>query len=220
MTQIKEALSASQILVTLERTRQKPTSAPPSQNEARMRCWASKWLNLKQGNNPKVPQLELTVATFCAGIWQDSAHGRLLVLAGPNASAKTLCAEGVARWIRHVGHGKQWMPRAGEVKLIDCVFWPWAELLDNFKNGGWDVMRDLFDVTVLILDDLGAGHDPTGVGTDKLCQMLSRRQRRWTLVTTNLSPDSWEDKFDKRIASRLLRNSLIVDLSDVPDFNA
>jgi hypothetical protein len=44
----------------------------------------------------------------------------------------------------------------------------------------------------LIIDDLGAGHDPSGVGTDKLCQVLSRREEMWTLITTNIMPVAWQ----------------------------
>jgi len=99
------------------------------------------------------------------------------------------------------------------------LYWHWPELLDNFKNGGWDVVEDLFSAPVLILDELGGGHDPSEVGVDKLCQVLTRREFKWTLITTNISPENWEQQFDKRVASRLLRNSTIIDLSDVPDYS-
>jgi DNA replication protein DnaC len=76
----------------------------------------------------------------------------------------------------------------------------------------------MFTAPMLLLDELGGGHDPSRVGVDKLCQVLSRRETRWTLITTNILPAAWEQAFDRRVASRLLRNSTLVDLSDVPDF--
>ena len=103
---------------------------------------------------------------------------------------------------------------------MDCVYWSWPQLLDTFKNGGWDVVEDMFSTSVLIIDDLGAGHDPSGVGTDKLCQVLSKRERMWTLITTNITMDHWKDQFDQRVASRFIRGSTIVDLSSVPDHHS
>ena len=123
------------------------------------------------------------------------------------------------RWIALVGHGRQFVKSAGNISHINCVYWHWPHLLDVFKAGGWDVVEDMFSATVLIIDDLGAGHDPSGIGTDKLCQVLSRREEMWTLITTNIMPEAWQQKFDRRVASRFMRNSTLVDLSDVKDFN-
>jgi len=75
------------------------------------------------------------------------------------------------------------------------------------------------NVPCLVIDELGGGHDPSGVGVDKLCQILSRRENMWTLITTNITASAWESKFDRRVASRFFRNSVHVDLGDVPDFS-
>ena len=80
-------------------------------------------------------------------------------------------------------------------------------------------MNDLFSATLLILDEIGGGHDPTGFGVDKLCELLSAREQKWTIVTTNITPAAWPQIFDRRITSRFFRNSTIVDLTGVPDFS-
>ena len=141
----------------------------------------------------------------------------MLVIAGTNGTGKTHVAKAVSRWIGHVGRGKEFIV-SNRLCRLECVFWRWPELLDAFKAGSWDIMEDLFHAPVLILDDLGAEHDPSGVGIDKLCQVLSRRERMWTLITTNITPDNWRTRFDKRVASRMYRNSTLVDLSGVPDY--
>lgn len=92
-------------------------------------------------------------------------------------------------------------------------------LLDRLKAGSWDLVQDCMSIPVLVIDELGGGHDPSRVGVDKLCQILSHRENKWTVITTNILPAAWEENFDRRVASRLLRNSTIVDLSDVPDFS-
>lgn len=145
--------------------------------------------------------------------------GRMLLLYGENGSGKTHCAKAVYRWVAKVGLAKQFVRRVNHISHLDCVYWHWPKLLDTLKNGGWDVIDDMFDTTLLIIDELGGGHDPSGVGVDKLCQVLSRRENMWTLITTNILPAMWEQAFDRRIASRLLRSSKHIDLTAVPDFN-
>jgi DNA replication protein DnaC len=146
-------------------------------------------------------------------------RGRLLVLYGENGTGKTHCAKAVYSWARTCR--LQYVETPGQVDLLSAhsEFWAWPELLDAFKNGNWDIVRELNECALLILDELGGGHDPSGVGTDKLCQVLSRRENKWTIVTTNSIPESWEEKFDRRVASRFFRNSIIVDLTGVPDFS-
>ena len=145
-------------------------------------------------------------------------HGRLLVIYGVNGTGKTHCAEAVYWWAKRTH--LQYIARPDHINLLsaDTVMWSWPELLDVFKNGHWSVVEELKDCALLILDELGGGHDPSFVGVDKLCQVLSRRENKWTLVTTNIAPSSWPEKFDLRIASRLMGNSTIIDLTGVPDY--
>jgi DNA replication protein DnaC len=175
-------------------------------------------LKLETARHPKLKELEEETGRFCFEVWAHPQLGRMLVLAGSNGTGKTHCAEAVRRWVASVGHGKQFVKRPNHISHIDCTFWRWPALLDALKNGGWDIIEDLFDATVLIIDDLGAEHDPSKIGTDKLCQILSRRENMWTLITTNIIPVHWQQQFDRRVASRLFRNATLVDLSDVPDF--
>lgn len=156
---------------------------------------------------------------FCGEMWREPTKGRMLVLAGENGSGKTHCAKAVRNWVQAVGYGNQFIERENHISHLDCLFWHWPGLLDTFKGGGWDVVRDMMETHCLILDELGGGHDPSRVGVDKLCQVLSRREQMWTLVTTNFLPDAWEQAFDRRVSSRLMRNSTLIDLSDVPDFS-
>lgn len=145
-------------------------------------------------------------------------RGRLLLLFGENGAGKTHCANAVHHWVTCVGHGKQFVKRTNHISYLDCVYWRWPKLLDVFKEGGWDVVGDMMETALLIIDELGGGHDPSRVGVDKLCQVLSRREGMWTLITTNVLPAAWEETFDRRVASRFFRSATHVDLSEVPDF--
>ncbi len=187
------------------------------------RKWLDTHLKLETAHSQKLRELEQEVWWFCHDFYKSLLKygcrigGRLLVIYGENGTGKSHCSKAVFRWATHAnvqyvdqGHVHNLMARSRFVS--------WPELLDDFKNGGWDIVDDLNECALLVLDELGGGHDPSGVGTDKLCQILSRREDRWTIVTTNVIPAAWEERFDRRIASRLFRNSIVVDLTDVPDY--
>jgi DNA replication protein DnaC len=53
---------------------------------------------------------------------------------------------------------------------------------------------------------------------DKLCQVMERRRHEFTVITTNISPAQWNQRFDIRIADRLMRSSTIIDLTGVPSY--
>lgn len=100
------------------------------------------------------------------------------------------------------------------------MFFNWPAVVDGFKQSRWEVIEDMIPSQLLVLDDLGAEHDPSKIGTEKLYLILERREHCWTVITTNVSPDSWELKFERRVSSRFLRNARHISLADVPDYNA
>lgn len=102
--------------------------------------------------------------------------------------------------------------------LPSCELVNWSERVSAFKEGDWDI-DDLLNCALLIIDDLGAEHDPSKCGVDKLYLILERRERMWTILTTNLTPSAWENKFDRRISDRMMRNSELVDLTRVPSYS-
>lgn len=170
--------------------------------------------------HPKLLQLERVVVEFCVGVWRDPQIGRLLILCGPNGTGKTHCAKAVDRWVDKVGGSRLRMRRFNDVGPMSCQYVFWPRFLDVLKNGQWESVEEHFHADVSVLDDVGAGHDPSKMGVDKLCQILSLREKRWTLVTTNVKPSEWVEKFDLRTASRFTRSSTIIDLSGVPEYEA
>ncbi len=201
-------------------TQPRPSENQPSGKETWQKDgWQKKWLRLETSHHRKLKDLEDQITIACRNIWRDPARGQLVIIYGENGSGKTHCVKAVHYWISQIGHAKQFITRANHISHLYAIYWRWPELLDKMKSGGWDLIEDLFDAPVLIIDELGGGHDPSGVGTDKLCQVLSRREKRWTFITTNLVQSAWETALDRRIASRFFRNSVCIDLSDVPDFN-
>jgi DNA replication protein DnaC len=94
----------------------------------------------------------------------------------------------------------------------------WAGIARSMRDGDYRVLDDLCELTFLVIDDIGAEY-----GTDfinaKLYELLSRRERKWTVITGNLSLSDIEQRIDARIASRMIRHGSVVVDVNVPDFN-
>lgn len=73
-------------------------------------------------------------------------------------------------------------------------------------------MEDAFNSDLVIIDDVGSENDPWKVCADRFCQILSRREKRFTVITTNVKPEQWAERFDGRISDRLMRSSVVVSI--------
>jgi DNA replication protein DnaC len=154
---------------------------------------------------------------FCGRWFTNRPRPAVLVITGNSGVGKTHVAQAVFAFSQRVAFAA-W-ERGGWSKQVPAsLLLPWPEVCDGFKAGNYGVLEDAFTVSLLILDDIGAEHDPSKNAVDKLCQILSRRERMFTLVTTNIEPAAWPSRFDVRIADRLLRNSVIVDLPQVDSY--
>ena len=82
----------------------------------------------------------------------------------------------------------------------------WPSLCDRMQREEETTHAFSFaeDCGLLILDDIGAEHQ-TSAMISKLCRLMESRLRKWTIITTNLSPADWRDR-DSRISSRLIRD--------------
>ncbi len=82
----------------------------------------------------------------------------------------------------------------------------WTKLCRRYQNREEGVagrIEQAIEAKLLILDDIGAEHmTPATVGL--LHTLLQARLGRWTVITTNHSPDHWQI-VDARISSRLIR---------------
>jgi DNA replication protein DnaC len=156
---------------------------------------------------------------FMARWFRNTPSLALLVLTGESGCGKTHVAKCVANYARHAAYGALEAGGWGkEARVPSSLFLDWPEATDGFKAGHYGVVEDAKEADLLILDDIGAEYDPSKNAANQLCCILSRRERRFTLVTSNLAPAAWTERFDFRIADRLMRNSVIVDLSGVPSY--
>jgi DNA replication protein DnaC len=162
------------------------------------------------------------VYEFCRGYAARPSVGKRLVIYGNNGAGKSHTAKAIHRWAGAVAMNLPLVnsEENDSMSLATSAFVNWGRTVDRLKAGEWELIDNLLPANLLVIDDLGAEHDPSKVGMSKLYQILERREWKWTVITTNTTPDRWEEKFERRVASRLLRNTVLIDVSEVPDFNS
>jgi DNA replication protein DnaC len=141
----------------------------------------------------------------------------LLVLAGNPGCGKTALTSRLADFTRAAAI-KAWERggwKQGAPRTLWCR-WPAVADLDQENQ---TMIESMCEIDTLYIDDIGAEQDPWKNATNKLCQILTRRERRFTVLSTNIHPSQWTEKFDARVQDRLFRNSEVADMFDVPSFS-
>lgn len=71
----------------------------------------------------------------------------------------------------------------------------------------------------LVLDEVFAERDTTGFATEHLTTLLCSRVGRWTVITSNLGLAEIQ-KYDMRLASRMIRGGSMVVEVNTKDFSS
>lgn len=178
--------------------------------------WQQKWIGLDI-TSPVLQEVANAAQSFCARWIGHNNRQSLLVLVGASGTGKTHVAKRIYRFCSaarmNAAETGFWGPR-----VPTTFYQSWPEAVTEFGNKQFGVMEDLLQSDLLVLDDIGAEDDPWNVGKDKLCQILSRREKRFTVVTTNIDPKFWAKRFDARIEDRLLRNSIVKMMTGVTSY--
>lgn len=194
-----------------------PPSAPPA-NKAKMQtafnhplanAWQRKWIALEV-THPRLQKLADAAEMFCAR-WLKQ-NPLLLYICGPTGTGKSHVARSILRFCRASAS------RVSRTRMLSGADWRWPELADEFKAKNFSALEDLFTTDLVLLDDIGAEDDPFNVAADKLCQILSRREKKFTVITSNKAPEEFA-VIDPRIADRFFRNSKIVDLTGASSYS-
>jgi len=183
--------------------------------------WRAKWLGLDESAHPEVATLALAAEQFAMrAIRNDPAGPRLLVLGGRPGTGKTHVAKAISRFFNALAvtaWSKGWWT-SHEVPAAVLVEWMAIAESDPHKPGGlWD---EAIGANLLVVDDMGAEVDryKSGLPVANLARLLNARERRWNVITTNYPPESWEDHYDKRVADRLRRRAVLVEIKEAPSY--
>lgn len=210
-------------------SRPQPTTLEPSrvfsekEKQEKRQRWIKKWIPLDLYHHD-LRSAANAIYDYCEQYAKNPARGNTVVVYGENGCAKTSIARCVFRWQRNIKLLLKATPNpsSGEFETPSACFVNWAKIVDGFKDrerDGFGIIEDLRNCSLLILDDVGAEHDPSKIGVEKLYSVLSSREFRWNIITTNIPPQQWPDKFERRVDSRLWRNAIHIDLSKVPDYS-
>jgi hypothetical protein len=184
-------------------------------------AWQRKWLNLDCWD-PGI-QAMATAAEAYAGRWfRSNPNPALLVLIGNTGVGKTHTAQCLFRFAQSAaftafdsGHWRKQFPNSG--------YYRWPEICKGFEEKEYSAVSDMFGLGLVVIDDAGAEYGTSTPwikdnATDQLCQVLSRREHKFTILTSNIESGQWESRFDKRVADRLLRNSQVIDLTALKSY--
>lgn len=81
-----------------------------------------------------------------------------------------------------------------------------------------ELINNLISADLVVFDDLGA-ENAGGWGREKLFELIDQRSGKSSIFTTNLdSADFKADKDMGRLFSRMMENSRVISLSQVPDY--
>lgn len=212
--EVLKRIHATLVSAAGRQTTPSPAGRKPTETK---RNWLSKWLKVN-AYNQKLRDLEEAVYDFCSGYAKNPGTGYRLLIHGNNGTGKSHAAKAINRWARSVAIHLPLMNGEEGMRLSTSEFYNWPSVVDRLKSGEWDLIEHMMEPDLLVIDDLGAEHDPSRVGMEKLYLLLERRESRWTVITTNVAPEAWELNFERRISSRFLRNFKHVSLEDVRDF--
>jgi DNA replication protein DnaC len=143
-----------------------------------------------------------------------------LTLLGKSGVGKTHLSKRIlALWRSETGWRKI-KGKGGEFfTLGESAFKSWRLLVDRVRNGGYGEVQDIIEMPFVVIDDIGAEHDPNGFAKSILDKIADARLRKWTVFTCNLSLEQIAKDIDPRISSRMIRGENKVITTTAKDFN-
>lgn len=173
--------------------------------------WASRF-KFDTFGDPKLEAMVQAAAMFHMESSIKGAHPRWLTFCGPSGTGKTHLASAL---FKSLEQRFSYHPSL----ICGADTHTWQRLLSKLRQGdSYDLMDNIRDANLYFLDDFGTER-PTEFALEKLYEIIEARNRKWTILTSNLSVQQIAKTVDTRISSRLIRNNSIVVEVDAPDYS-
>lgn len=95
----------------------------------------------------------------------------------------------------------------------------WPTLVPKLYNREMWRLEDATDANLLLVDEIACSADNRGIEREWLWRLLSGRQHKWTIITSNHSLQQIAEQIDARVASRMIRDGSVVVEVNTVDFS-
>lgn len=149
---------------------------------------------------------------------RDGKQPYWLILTGQSGNGKTFLARGIFHWFVANVRSTVVSCAGNRVVRADGLWKKWEDVVERLYNGGYGIIEGLSEEWFAAIDDIGSEQDPKKLAPAALLKIQNRRERKWTVFTSNLSIQQMAESYDARIASRFLRNNSKVIHTETKDF--
>lgn len=160
------------------------------------------------------------IKRFATDVIEQRVQPYWLSILGPSGIGKTLALRQLFWMLSRNDHLWPIPTGGGGERMAQC-----AHIIPGKDLTDWAAPCEYGRYDLLYVEDIGSGafgdRGSGAVLASRIAELLSYRDRRWTLLCANMDRRAIAEKLDPRIASRLKRDgSVMLQLpDDVPDFN-
>jgi hypothetical protein len=154
--------------------------------------------------HPRVENLALRLEGFlrCA-LHNERSRGTGLMIQGDTGTGKTHACKRLVEQFGAWAIDSYATGRWGGGRIPSATFVDWSRFCESANFD--DRLDDLRSESLVVLDDVGTELDRfrDGSAVEKMRRAMSILERKWLLITTNLSDESIQAAYDARTVSRL-----------------